>query len=262
MPDRNDPMLQTLDTLRSDVERNPLADSQTVRRRGDRRTRNQAAGVALAAVVVVAAVVGVSSSVTGSNRADRGPVAVSPTPSPLHLADDPLLLAGQLDPVGNHTGFLRSPDPVDDAVRPLQCLSSPAGWGAPQLESALFYDDVDGRAYEHVLRFPDEAAAGAALVRPLDDLRACPVGNASEVTVTGRAEEQVPSVGDEAYRGARLSTPTAASEQFYYELGVARRANVVVVLEWTSQGNPFAGSSTAWVWTPERLTAALERAAG
>ena len=58
MPD--DKLTLTLDTLRSDVERTPLADSQTVRRRGDRRTRNQAVGGALVVVALVAGVAGLS----------------------------------------------------------------------------------------------------------------------------------------------------------------------------------------------------------
>jgi hypothetical protein len=262
MPENTDPITLTLDTLRSDVERNPLADSLTVRRRGDRRTRHQAVAGAALVVALVAGVVGLYGGVGDGSRRTAPPASVSPTAeATFALADDPLLLAGQLDPVGNHVGLQRSPDPVDDTVRPLQCLSNPADWGAQQVESASYYDDVDGRSYEHVLRFPDAASAGAALVHPLDDLRGCPVGDASEVTVTGRAEERVPAtLADEAYRTARLSTPTAASEPFYYELGVARRANVVVVLEWTSQGSPFARGSSAWAWTPERLAAALERA--
>jgi len=40
MPENNDPVTLTLSALRTDVERTPLADSRSVRRRGDRRTRN------------------------------------------------------------------------------------------------------------------------------------------------------------------------------------------------------------------------------
>lgn len=262
MPEHNDPMMQTLDTLRSDVERTPLADSLTVRRRGEARTRRQAVGVAVAAVAVVAAVIGVSGSLTGSNQADRGPVAVSPTRTPVALAADPLLQPGDIGDVGAATGWQRNPDPVDDTTRPMQCLSDPGTWGATTLRSALYYVDTDPRVYEHVLRFADSAAAAAAVQRPLGDLRGCPTGKPADVTVTDRPQERVPATGDEAYRAARLSTPTAASEPFYYELGVVRRADVVVVLEWTSQGKPTGSSPTDWVWTPERLQTALTRAVG
>ena len=91
MPEHNDPMTHTLDTLRSDVERIPLSDSLTVRRRGDRRTRNQAVGGALAVVALVAGAAGVYGGLGGDDEASNIP-AVSPTPteSPLSLVGRPV----------------------------------------------------------------------------------------------------------------------------------------------------------------------------
>src|SRR6476646_961554 len=94
--DSNDKLTLTLDTLRSDVERTPLADSQTVRRRGDQRTRRQAVGGALAVVALVAGAAGLIGGVGGSNEADAPVATGRPTAStevdqPLALAAQPLL---------------------------------------------------------------------------------------------------------------------------------------------------------------------------
>ena len=56
--------------------------------------------------------------------------------------------------------------------------------------------------------------------------------------------------------------PQVASEYFYYELGTAQEDNVLVVLQWTSNGNPMGNDSTEWVWTADRLQTALDRAVG
>ena len=61
-------------------------------------------------------------------------------------------------------------------------------------------------------------------------------------------------------RASRLTVPTADAGISYYELGIAQRGNVVVVLEWSSMGNPEGDDG--WVWTPERLGTAVERAVG
>jgi hypothetical protein len=264
MPENNDPMMLTLDALRSDAERTPLADSLTVRRRGDRRTRNQAVGGALAAVVVVAAVVGVSGSLLGGSQGASGPPASSSTPSPStrQLAADPLLQPADIGTVGHYSGWQLSPDAVDESARPLQCMTSPTGWASADGAAALYYGDLDGRVIEHVLRFPDETSARNAVQVPLRDFRTCPDGPASAATVTKRPDEQIPATGDEAYRGSRTATPKTAGEVSYYELAVARTANVVVVLEWTSMGNPNDGDAARWVWTPQRVHTALDRAVG
>ena len=46
----------------------------------------------------------------------------------------------------------------------------------------------------------------------------------------------------------------------YYELGVAREANVLVVLQLNAMGNPAGEGADDWVWTGETLQTALDRA--
>ena len=91
MPDR---ITETLTTLRTDVDTVGLADSGSVRRRGQQRTRNQVVGSTLAVVALVAGVVGVSGQLTGDNRSIEGPPAtqgpsVETTPEPGPTTMDP-----------------------------------------------------------------------------------------------------------------------------------------------------------------------------
>ena len=51
--------------------------------------------------------------------------------------------------------------------------------------------------------------------------------------------------------------PDAETE--YNEVAVARRANIVVVLDWRSIDRPSL--DVAWVWTADILSAALQAAA-
>ncbi len=55
-------------------------------------------------------------------------------------------------------------------------------------------------------------------------------------------------------------TPTADAGIGYYELGVAREANVLVVLQLNAMGNPAGEGADDWVWTSETLQTALDRA--
>jgi hypothetical protein len=88
-------MTTTLEALRSDVERTPMADSLAVRRRGDQRTRRQAVGGALVVVALVAGTVGyLSGGLTGDDHAQL-PATQSPTvttsPSPTVTSAGPLV---------------------------------------------------------------------------------------------------------------------------------------------------------------------------
>jgi hypothetical protein len=255
----SDRMNDTLTALRSDTERVPLSSSASVRRRGNQRTRRQAIGASLAAVAVVAAAVGISGQLLGgSNEAVPPPIATQPAPSPaLHsLAGDPFLPAEGIQ-VGPYETFQRSPEAVDDSIRPLQCLSSPTTWGAAETQSQLYYSDLDATFVEHVLRYDSEATATTAAGTAAEDFAACPKGDPTEATVADRAAETL-AVSSAAYRLSRVTTPKADSEISYVEVGVVRDGNVVVVLEWTSMGNPEG--DTGWVWSSDRLTQAIEQA--
>lgn len=258
MPDRIEEKLRT---LQLDVDRVGLADSGAVRRRGERRTRNQALAAGLAVVAVVAGVVGVAGGLAGDRRAIEGPPAgepsVSTKPEPvLSLTDDPLLDPAAIGRIGANTGWQRSPEPVGESLRQLRCIPSPLGVATARTEAAQYYTEVDGLIVEYALQFPSTAAAGRFTGELAETFAACDEGDPAEATVVDAGPEPVAS----GFRAARATTPTAAAGLSYYELGVNAKANIVVVLEWTSMGNPYGRDSTTWVWTADRLRLALDRA--
>ena len=265
MPENNDRMASTLDTLRSDVERTPLADSLTVRRRGDQRTRRQAVGGALAVVVLVAGAAGIYGGLGGSDRATQIPASPKPSPEQtFDLAADPFLPVealtgfGPYDQAGSFIDSGQEPD-----IAPEQCATRPGEWGATDVQATRYYQDgSEVEIREYVLRFDDEASAEqASLKKAYTDLAAfCPATvDPSEGTLTTRYSSAIPGF-DTAVQSSRYFVPEFASEPSYYEVATAHQGNVVVVLEWQASANPSGDGEDDWAWTPERVQTALDRA--
>jgi hypothetical protein len=262
MAEHNDPMTNTLDTLRSDIERIPLSDSLTVRRRGDRRTRNQAVGGALAVVALVTGAAGIYGGL-GRDHGSTNIPAVSPTPteSPLSLAADPLLKPADITGLGRYGSLpvLQAPTEPDLTPPPGGCQIRPTKWGADQLDATSFYQDGSTVGIlEVVLRYDTAEQAKVALDQPGTDLALCPEPAPSEGTLEVRPPETMPLVGDGVHL-ARHFTPSAASEPSYYEVAAARASNVVVVLTWAADDTP-SGNPDSWAWSGELLQTALDRA--
>jgi hypothetical protein len=257
----SDRVRDTLTALRVDTDRVELLDPAGVRRRGRARTRHQVVGGLAAVVVVLVVAVGSSAALSGSTTAKPQLPAATPSASPLALADNPFLLDGDVTQVGPYESFRRSPDAVNEDQRPLQCMPSPTTLGASETNAALFFSDLDATFIEHILRFDDVNTAVAAVNRLSGAFAACPKGDPAQAKV----EDTGPSFGlagvsvDQSMDASRLTTPVAASEVSYYALGVARLANVVVVLEWTSMGLPD-GLDGRTVWR-DRTTNLLDTAA-
>lgn len=257
-----------LRTLSRDLDQLGLADSDAVRRRGDRRTRNQVVGSSLAVVAVVAVVIGTAGGLTGNREATQAPPA-NPTVTTtqeqqLRLADRPFL---RVEDLGSFGGYDQAGPFIDaDAppeVLPEQCATRPGSWGSAELRATRYYQDgSEASIAEYVLRFGSAAEAEqAALKRAYSDLAAyCPTTvDPSEGTLTTRESEIVPGFAG-AVRHSRYFVPEYASEPSYYEVATARRTNVVVVLEWLGSGNPAGDGEQDRVWTAERLQTALDRA--
>jgi hypothetical protein len=270
-PSREDRVRDTLTALRVDVERCGLSEPASVRRRGQARTRHQAlAGVCTAVVAVVVVVTG-SALLGGQAGANHRiqPATRSPSPHALRLAPEPLLLGSDVGVVGPYQGFQRNPDPVDEQQRPMQCIQNPTTLGAVEAKAALFYVDTgDATFIEHVLRFGNAATAGEAVTALSSAFATCDRGKASEVSVDDRGPTRTAGStgvglsdgGDgETLHASRVTTPKTDGDIGYYELGIARAANVVVVLEWTSMGKPTTDAA-GWVWSPTLLNAATTRA--
>jgi hypothetical protein len=262
MPEHNDPMTNTLDTLRSDVERIPLSDSLTVRRRGDRRTRNQAVGGALAVVALVAGAAGIYGGLGGDDEADIGP-AISPTPEPtVDLATEPLLSPGDFTELGRYASLgpvLAATQPPDLNPPAGACQVRPKAWGAEQTYAKGYYQDGSTVGIvEVVLRFDTAEQAKVALDQPGTDLALCPEPAPTDGTLEVRPPETVAGVSDGVHL-ARSFTPAQASEPSYYEVAAARSSNVVVVLTWAADDTP-SGNPDGWAWSGEQLQTALDRA--
>lgn len=268
MPDRIE---ETLGALRLDVERTALPDSGSVRRQGDRRTRNQVVASAFVTVALVAGAIGVTGALTGDRESIKGPPAQDPTISTtqeprLSIAAQPFLPAdglvgfGAYDEIGTFVDAGEEPK-----ILPKECAVRPGGWEASQISSTRYYQDgTEAGIREYVLLFDDAASAEqAALKRAYADLVAsCPASvDPSEGTLTTRDSQLVPGL-DGAVRSSRYFVPEYASEPNYYEVATAHRGTVVVVLEWQASGNPIGEGAQDWVWDAEKLQAALDRAVG
>lgn len=270
MPDRIE---ETLRALQLDVERTALPDSGSVRRQGDRRTRNQVLASAFVTVALAAGIIGVGGAlVGGDNRSIEGPPAtsgptVSTTPEPPQaIADQPFLPADSLVGFGAYDEIGTFVDAGEEpTIAKRECRVRPADWGAVEVRSTRFYQDsTEAKIYEYVLRFADAASAQqAALKRAYADLVAtCPgTVDPSEGTLSTRESELVPGL-DGAVRNSRYFVPEVASEPNYYEVATAHQGNVLVVLEWQASGNPIGEDALDGVWDAERLQAALDRATG
>lgn len=263
MPDRIE---ETLRNLSRDIDAVPLPDSGAVRRRGDQRTRHQVVGAGIAAVAVLAGVAGLAGGLPG--RTTSAPPAtnaptVATTQEPLHdLAAQPFLTTDQLTGFGGYD----QAGPFVDAetapeVLPEQCPARPGSWGATEVRSTRYYQDgSEASIHEYVLRFTNSADAEAGAARLGEEMSDCPVPAYTDGALTQRGEP-VAGVAS-GYHGSRFFVPNVASETSYYEVATARRANVVVVLEWLGSGSPTGDVDTDWVWTAERLQTALDRATG
>ena len=262
-PDR---VSETLTALRTDVDRVGLADSASIRHRGRQRTRNQAIGGTLAVLLLVSAGVGIAGGLTGDDRAVNGPpagptVTTSQDPERTYaLAADPFLRESDLAAIGlgPYDNFTRSPEWAADQAVSLPCLIDPGAVGAVEARPMLFYSDLDATIRQHVLRFEDTESARSAVGKLAAGLTGCDMG-APGVTVTDRGPEAV-AVGDEGFRFSRFAVPQVAAGTSYAEIALIRAGNVVLVLDWSSMGNPYDDPEGSWAWTPERGETALDRA--
>ena len=253
---------ETLRTLSRDVEVVPLAPSGAVRRRGERRTRNQLLAVTAVVVALVAGVAGVAGGVPG--RTTSAPPAtdaptVSTTQEPvLSLAADPLLRDGDLRDVGPFAAFLNSrTEPTDRLLRCIDVEGGAAAVSAQRVSTVLVEPDIgEPTVHEHALRFPSAVTARIFVDQLSAAFASCDTGDPAEARVIDRGPYDV----EGGFTASRLTIPTADAGIGYYELGVSRRGNVVVVLEWMSLGNPHGDTAADWVWTTERLRTALDRA--
>lgn len=261
-----DRVRDTLTALRVDADRVGLSDPAGVRRRGQRRGRNQAVAGALAVVALVAGAAGLFRGLDGDARR-TAPPATSATPTAeatMSLAAKPFLRTTDLTGLGRYAGLgtlLEKPSAPDLDPPAGVCQVRPTQWGAAELAAAGYYQDgTTVGIVEVVLRFDTAGQARAALDRPEADLGACPEPARSEGTLEVRPATIVTGV-EGGVQMARRFTPSVASESSYYEVAAARTSNVVVVLQWAADDAP-SDDPNGWAWSTATLAAALDRATG
>lgn len=286
MPEIHDPMTATLEALRSDVERTPLADSLAVRRRGDQRTRRQAVGGALVVVAMVAGAVGyLTGGLTGDDEglppATGGPTASATVEPTYALADNPFMTAEDMSNLGEYqaAGSLVAAGQPETPGDP-ECTVRPDDWavtGAEVRGRRYFQGDPahpkagassEASVLEYVVRFGSAERSRATDLATSAALNArltvgggadCPEVDPSEGRIETRATEHIPGV-EGAWRHSRLFVPTQDSEPSYTEVASAHRGNIVIVLVWRAWGSTEADG--AWTFTAEAVQAALDRAVG
>jgi hypothetical protein len=174
LPD-NDPLQTTLDSLRSDVERTPLPDSLSVRRRGEARSRHQAVAGALVIAALVAGAFGVAD--LRGNEQHRG---IPARPTPTAQTSGALLTADQMpDPqFWGQFGDWTKLGTGDGALTPTanSCLDA----AVPSVQPAATADFRAGPAggpnaglRESVFQFDSAAEATAAQTNVGGALQAC-----------------------------------------------------------------------------------------
>ena len=182
LPD-NDPLQTTLDSLRSDVERTPLADSLSVRRRGEARSRHQAVAGALVIAALVAGAFGVAD--LRGNEQHRGIPAASDTDCarPRVRCSRPTRCPTRSSGASSATG--RSSATGDGTLTPPanSCLDA----AVPSIQPAATAEFRAGPAggpnaglRESIYQFPNATAATAAQGDVGDSLQACATSHRSD----------------------------------------------------------------------------------
>ncbi len=262
---RTDELSARLHTMARDADGVALADSAEVRRRGTQRRRTAIAASGLAAVIVVAVGASLAAGVLDRPETAAPPAATSsPTASSdrgvLTLAADPFLTGSELGQVGPYTSF--KGQPTAKPVPLPDCLGLPSTWGANDSVAREFTSDLDATFAETLLVFDTEAQAMDAAREMNPALKNCYPGDDARLAtwdVTG------PGSPGELHVVRRTDTPQGDGGIDYSELAVVRTGNLIIWLDWSSLGSPFAQGPPAapadrWVWTVQAITAAVDRA--
>lgn len=206
----------------------------TAQRRAGRRRRHRRIAAVITPAMLAALVLGLGAAGELRNSAAPPPPATTgphPVRGLLTLAADPLLSEEEGNPVR----------PGAASVPLSACVSSPLTWGAAESDAASYGGPGEPRfGNEFVLRFNSVAAAHGAVTDAWGLFRDCPIPRTVETDPWGLP---LPAGGWHlseyfANERVRFATPRDARRNnvqpvAMYSLRVARRQNVVVVLETT-----------------------------
>lgn len=150
-----------------------------------------------------------------------------PTPDVFSLAPDPLLTGADWTALtGATTLTTRS---ATQGVQPLDCLTDPGSLGASELRSASFVaaGEWPGAINEFVLRYDDADGAAQAYGRLRDVFRGC-----RQVQIAFFLDDSTPA-NPWPFAGQLIGETSIGR----YQIGLARDANVIVLLESTGWGD-------------------------
>jgi hypothetical protein len=203
-----------------------LPSADAVRRSAEHHRRGRQDAATLAGLVVIVILVLVGTSQIDQLLHARTPDVVRTRPGTLLLADDPFV-----DPVD--TGLVRT-GAAPTSLSP--CIISPLTWGAAEARAARSV--TPGQVWpvynEFVLRFDNAAEAHRGVAAVWREFTACPRGPAVS-TDPLRSPQRYPRFHlDEWFANQRAvfgSAKMRGQPRSMYALRVARRANIVVVIE-------------------------------
>ncbi len=268
----SDDLSRQLERLRADVARVPLSPAPDVRRRGEQRTRRQAAAATLAGVAALAAI-GYGTLDLTSSRADvqpaQSPTARSsdtaePTPTtPTAPAALPAAVMLEIDelipaeaPPPDTTDTTDYPAQDEGAATAWACQASTLGeLGATSTRRRDYewaYGDRGGRVVntgvQIVGQFADPAAATAAVEALAAELKNCSV--ARKLGELGAMQTRHGSARTWSYY-----TPVQGGDAGLWDyIGVARSAKRVTVVVYSYVGMDAIGNRLA-----DALPVALRR---
>lgn len=163
----------------------------------------------------------------------------------LQLADDPFLADEDVAAVGSATGFFRSTlDPSETTAYQAPCLQDPLDAGADRVLPLGFSHDLDASLVEWVLQLPTVDSAAQVVAAHLNLPDVCgEVGEDREQTVGDPVGLDVEGA-DDAVAWTVEGVPTAdnaGSSTSFAGIGIARVANLVVVVSFAAMDDPSGG---------------------
>lgn len=185
-----------------------------------------------------------------------------PVTDVLDLADDPFLTDNDVNPIGTYKGFTRAGDYTEDDPYTYRCLNDLDDVGADTVVRAAWFQELgEGSVAEFVLRMPDSDSAFRIISTHTILPRQCgDIPDSHEQTVSEPSVVDVDDA-DEALAWTieqRALPEDPGSDPGFTGVGMARRANVVVVISFGAFDDPTDGDWSGYA--AHTLAQALDRA--
>jgi hypothetical protein len=181
------------------------------------------------------------------------------------LADEPLLTDDDVNPVGTYDGFVRSESTgPSDTLYDLLCLSEFSAADGERTETGGWNHDSGAWLTEVVRETPEDGSA-TALIETYESLPdQCGEQNEGREQTVNQPQEIAVGGADQARAWTVTTEPIPddlGTEPFFGGVGMARNANIIVVITFAASGDPTEGTDGEWKdYATRTLAAALVRA--